>query len=299
MGEMTWGVPIVVDLFFTGIGGGSFCLGTIASKRRGEGWNVFSRMASFLTPLAILLGLSMLMIDLGYRARFWITLTKFNLNSPMSIGVWLLSVFLLISIFFAIYWVPAHVRKRIPWFGTLSIWNRLGYRDRLGVVGIPLALGVSAYTGVLLSVSTVPLWRSVILPLLSLLSALSTGFAAGAILGIVCLFKRDLEAIEEPLRFLRQSYRIILPIYLLTALSHVVLLAVAPSSRTEVIHFMRGWSALLWWFGFIGIGIVFPMAIVMSKRAIKISIAWFFFGSLLIGGFLFRLVLVLSGQGAF
>ena len=298
MNEMTWNIPVVIDLFFAGLGGGSFCLAAITSRKKGQGWDACSRMASFLAPLALLIGLSMLIIDLGYRSRFWVTLKVFNLNSPMSIGVWLMSAFVLVSIWFALYSVPAHIRQRIPWIGRLSIWSRLEYRNRMGVIGTLFSVGVMVYTGVLLSVSIIPMWRALSLPLLFFLSALSTGFAGGAILGMVSLSKRNLKAMKEPLRFLRQSYRIILPFYLLVALAFVLSLAISSVSRTEAIHFMTGWSGLIWWFGFVGIGIVFPLTIVMRKGEIKIPRAWFLFGSILVGGFLLRLVLVLSGQGA-
>ena len=142
---------VVVYLFLAGLGAGSFCLGAIASKKRGQGWEACSRMAFLLAPFAIAVGLLILIFDLGYKTRFWMTLTVLNIASPMSVGVWLLSAFFLISVLAAMFWLPASGRRRIPWIGTLSVWNRPKWKNRIGVIGIPFALGVSVYTGVLLS----------------------------------------------------------------------------------------------------------------------------------------------------
>jgi polysulfide reductase chain C len=297
MHEITWGFPVVLDLFFTGLGAGSFCLGAIASRKEGKGWNACTRMASFLAPLAVLVGLSMLVIDLGYKSRFWMTLTGFNVTSPMSVGAYLLSTFLVVSIAFAFYWLPASLRQRIPWIGKLSMWDRLDYRNRLGTIGILLALGVSVYTGVLLSASVNPLWRNLILPILFFLSALASGLAGGAMLGMASLTRTNPEAMAGPFHFLKQSYRAILSSYLLLVLIFVLTLATSPESRRAAFNLMIGWSGLVWWVGAIGLGIAFPLGIVFSKRALEVHRAWYLFGSLLVGGFLLRLVLVYSGQG--
>jgi formate-dependent nitrite reductase membrane component NrfD len=161
-----------------------------------------------------------------------------------------------------------------------------------------LALGVSVYTGVLLLVSIIPLWRNLSLPLLLFLSALSTGFAAGMILTMLSLRKRNPDAIEEPLRFIRHSYRTILPLHLLMVLVFVFSLALSSFSRTNAIHLITGWSGLIWWAGVIGLGIVVPLIFVMRGEGIKVRHYWFLFGCILIGGFLLRIVLVLAGQGA-
>ena len=297
MHEITWGFPVVLDLFFAGLGAGSFCLGAIVSRKEGQGWDACSRMASFLAPLAVLVGLSMLVIDLGYKSRFWMTLTGFNVNSPMSMGAYLLSAFFVVSIVFAFYWLPASFRQRIPWIGKLSMWDRLECRNRLGVIGILLALGVSVYTGVLLSASVIPLWRNLSLTLLFFLSALSSGFAGGAMLGMMSLARTNPEAMAGPFHFLKQSYRVILPSYLLVALVFVLSLAIAPESRRAAFDLMTRWSGLLWWLGVIGLGVVFPWVIVLGKGRMRVHRAWYLFTSLLVGGFLLRLVLVYSGQG--
>jgi formate-dependent nitrite reductase membrane component NrfD len=296
MREIAWGMPVVVYLFLAGLGAGGFCFGMVASKRSGPGWESCSRMAFLMSPLAIFAGLLMLIFDLRYKVRFWRTLTVLNFHSPMSVGVWLLSAFFLASLLSAIFWLPASVRNRIPWIGAWSGWNRPQWRKRFGLLGMPLALGVSVYTGVLLSATIVPLWRNLSLPLFFFISALSLGIEGGAILGMMSLKNREREAMEEPLRFLRGCYRVILPLYFFAAILFLVLLF---SSASEVFfHFIAGWSGLIWWIGVVGIGILLPMTMVMRKSKKPMHHAWIFSGCLLLGDFLLRFVLVMSGQGA-
>lgn len=295
MNEVTWGIPVAFYLFFAGLGSGSFCLGAIAAKRAGQGWKACSRMAFLISPLAILAGLLMLVLDLRYSTRFWRTLTVLNLESPMSVGVWLLSAFFLVSILSAFPRLPESLRGKSPGTGQRRKWQKWG--RKLEMAGIPLALGVSVYTGVLLSATIIPIWRNLSLPVLLCLSALSLGIESGAVLGMASLRKRNLEAMKEPLQFLRRSYRVILPLYLFAALLFVVFVVVSPASRRTAFHLMTGWSGLIWWIGVVGMGILLPLVFVMRKANEQISYAWIFSGCLLFGDFLLRLFLVLAGQG--
>lgn len=296
--EGTWGIPISIDLFFTGVGGGSFILSVIASRRNGEGWETCSRSAALLAPLATFVGLSMLILDLGYPSRFWMTLRMFNLYSPMSIGAWLLSLFVLVGIFFALYQLPG-VLTKIPWVGTMTMWREARWRDRIGVIGIVLAIGVCVYTGILLSVTVIPLWRNLSLIFLFLLSAITTGFAGGGMVTLCLSKKLHSDLMAEPFHFIRRSYRIVLTFYLLVVLGFSLWSVLVPGPSIESSILTRGWSGLIWWLGVIGIGLVVPFVLVLKARAIPIRKEWVLFICLLTGGFLLRLVLVLGGQVAF
>jgi polysulfide reductase chain C len=289
MSEIAWEIPVAIDLFFAGLGAGSFCLGAISARKKGPGWEVFSRMSSIVAPLAIVSGLAMLILDLRNKIRFWMTLRVLNVNSPMSIGVWLLSAFFLISLAFALCGLPVSTRRRIPLIGNLAAWNRPEYKNALGAAGIFLALGVSVYTGVLLLVSAVPLWRNLALPLLLFLSAISTGFAGGAIPAMIVLRKVDPDSMKEPLRFIKHSYRTILSFYFLVTLAFVY------SAYRMDAYLMVGWSGFAWWVGVVGFGIVVPLILVLRRKG-EIRHDWFLFGFVLIGGFLLRIILVLAGQ---
>jgi protein NrfD len=283
MDEITWGIPIAADLFLAGLGAGSLCFGVITSRKRGPGWESCSRMASVLAPLAVAAGLCLLIVDLRNRPRFWMTMTVFNWASPMSIGVWLLSAFVVVSTLFAFFAAP-NVRKLFPLIRDLSFWNQSGWKNRLGIIGMLLALGISVYTGVLLSVSSVPLWRNPSLPFLFVVSAISTGFAGGAMLGMLSA-NGNMAGLEEPLLFLQRSYRVLLPLYLLAALAF--LFSAFSGKITQ---------NLLGWFGTVAIGIFVPLMLVMKRTGMGLFRSWLLFGCVLIGGFLLRVVVILTGQ---
>jgi formate-dependent nitrite reductase membrane component NrfD len=220
-------------------------------------------------------------------------LTVLNIHSPMSIGVWLLSAFFLISLLSAAFCLPESLRERVPF----SLLSQPKWRKRIGLLGMPLALGISVYTGVLLSATVVPLWRNVSLPLFFFISALSLGTEGGAMLGLMSLRKGNLDVMKEPLQFLRRSYRIILPLYFFAAMLFFILLMFSVSRET-VAHFITGWSGMIWWIGVVGIGILLPMALVMKKGSESARHGWFLSSCLLMGDFLLRFVLIMAGQGA-
>jgi len=239
----------------------------------------------------------MLILDLRYKMRFWRTLTVLNIESPMSVGVWLLTAFFLAAALNAMFWLPASARRRIPLFGSWLVWSRPMWSRLLGYIGIPFALGISVYTGVLLSVTVIPLWRNLSLPLLFFISALSLGIEGGAVVSVMSSRRADTAAMREPLQFLKRCYRVMLPLYLFAALLFISSLTIASASRAEAFRFMAGWSGFIWWAGVIGAGILLPLILVMRKSNEPVRHAWFFSSCLLAGDFLLRLVLILAGQG--
>jgi formate-dependent nitrite reductase membrane component NrfD len=234
----------------------------------------------------------MLILDLMYKTRFWFTMRVFNVSSPMSLGVWLLSLFAAISLVHALFWLPETLRARLSVVGGWSGWRKTGYRYGLGLVGMVVAIVVSVYTGVLLSVSALPLWRNMALPGLFCFSAMATGFAGA---GVIALRAAPPEAMEQPILWLRSGYRIVLPVYLLFALLYL-LCSFLYVSRDDLAHLVTGGNGVIWWAGALGLGILLPLVLVLgrgSMNRVRLSVT---LSALLVGGFLLRLVLVAAGQ---
>jgi polysulfide reductase chain C len=296
MSEITWGMPIVLYLFFAGVAAGAFCFAALTGGRHGEGFTACSRAAALLVPPVLAFGLAMLIIDLGYKIRFWFTMTAFNMVSPMSLGVWLLTLFSIIATIYAVFWIPAAERERIPVIGRWPLWSRQKVRDVLGWAGIPVALLVAIYTGVLLSTTSIPLWRNSALPVLFCFSAMDTGFAGGVLLALLFSYGKRQEIIDGPFQWLEGSYRILLPAYILAVLAFFLLFFI-PVMRPEVlIPLITGRSGLVWWLGVIGIGVLLPLILGFRKAKISLSMVFIVLGAPLAGGFLLRLVLVFTGQ---
>jgi polysulfide reductase chain C len=294
--EITWAAPVALDIFFAGLAAGAFCFAVLMSKRRGEGFRVCSQASALLTPLSVIFGLCMLILDLRYKTRFWFTMTVFNSHSPMSQGVWLLTIFSNIAALYAIFWMPAVYRERIPVIGKWSLWSQNKVRDLLGYVGFPFAVLVSIYTGVLLSATSIPMWRNLALPALFCFSSMVTGFSGGLLLALLFSPGKRKEIMAGPVRWLWESYRILLPVYFLTVLVYVLLFFSQGMKWEVVVPLITGWDGLIWWLGVVGVGILLPLVFVFRKAKAGLSQVFVVLGSLLAGGFLLRLVLVFSGQ---
>jgi len=103
---------------------------------------------------------------------------NFNISSTMSVGVWLLSAFIVLGGLNALTWLAEE--KFAGNSGLLaSFKDKPGLRRITGLIGMPVALLTAGYTGVLLASTSSALWSSTpYLGLLFLVSATSTGIAA-------------------------------------------------------------------------------------------------------------------------
>lgn len=165
-----WGLPIALYLFLAGLGGGAYLTSTFmhhvypdAAKTR--------RLGHYIAFLTVLVGLALLMIDaqggLFHPWRF--ALLLHNFGSVMVWGVVFLAVFLIISFIVCVIDLTKH---QVP--------------EWLDVIGAIFGFCVTAYTGVLLGVvHAMPLWNNPVLPLLFIVSAISTGAASVMLAGLI------------------------------------------------------------------------------------------------------------------
>ncbi len=147
--EWTWFIALY--FFLAGLAGGSYVLATIM-RLRGSSQDEPVVRIGFLVPLPLVVICALfLTIDLGTPLRFWHMLVNttpgdvglnFKYWSPMSVGVWALSIFGLFTL--------------LSFLEARGILRRLS--NAVPIVGSLFALYVASYTGVLLSVSNQPVW---------------------------------------------------------------------------------------------------------------------------------------------
>jgi formate-dependent nitrite reductase membrane component NrfD len=151
--EWTW--LILAYFFLAGLSGGCYVLGTMLRFFGGKSDERAARVA-FITafPLIVICPV-LLTVDLGQPLRFWHMVIdsasggiSFKYWSPMSVGVWGLGMYS----FFAF----------VSFVESFSTFLRNLLRGVLGslvmLLGAVFGLFVCAYTGVLLSVSSQPVW---------------------------------------------------------------------------------------------------------------------------------------------
>lgn len=176
---------VVIYFFLGGASCGTF-LTSVASRLWGrERYQRIEKIGAVLTPILLGVGLLFLLLDLGRPERFYRLMINFNPTAVASWGVWLVNLLFLSSIVYA--WFSLRQKRQ----GS-KLW---------GLIGTPLAIAVSGYSGfILVQMKGYALWHSALLPLLFSVSALVSGIAL-VILGAI-LIRAEKEKIQNLGKFL-------------------------------------------------------------------------------------------------
>ncbi|MDF0533383.1 polysulfide reductase NrfD [Shewanella yunxiaonensis] len=191
--HLIWHWPIAFYLFFAGVSGGAMFFAVLLKNftLRGEPAykSGFVQAACIVAPVTVMAGLGILVTDLTKPLHFWKIMVFYNLTSVMSIGVIILCIYMVFMfLWIALVFRPVideWCRVRFPW--VLKLSALLG-RNEPTITGllVILALALGAYTGFLLSaLPGYPMLKNPVLPILFLLSALSSGAAASLLGGVL------------------------------------------------------------------------------------------------------------------
>ncbi|GAB7087106.1 NrfD/PsrC family molybdoenzyme membrane anchor subunit [Marinifilum fragile] len=176
-----WHWEIPTYLFLGGLAAGLMFFAALYTIRNKENeYKTAVRIAPMLAPIALVLGLIALFLDLHHKLYFWRLYTTIRLESPMSWGAWTLMVVTPISII----WTAMHIKDLFPkwnWkFDVIEELMEFFHKQKRTLAWIMLIssaiLGI--YTGILFSAFNArPLWNTSILGPLFLASGLSAGAA--------------------------------------------------------------------------------------------------------------------------
>ena len=171
----TWHWEIYWYFYFGGLAAGCYIIATIAALFGSREDRVVARTGYYLSLLALLPCPPLLIKDLGRPERFLHMLRIFKVKSPMSMGTWSVMGH---SLFCGMTAVIQAARD-----GMLGRWwgARLLAALPQGLIALPgtfFALFLGSYTGVLLAVTSIPLWsRTKLLGAIFITSAMSTSSA--------------------------------------------------------------------------------------------------------------------------
>lgn len=187
-----WHGEIAAYFYLGGISSGAFVLGALADLA-GERWHNLAQTAYAASFVTMVPCAPLLIHDLGKPSRFHHMMRIFKPSSPMNLGVWVL---LAHSGF-----VTLQAARVLGEWDALPVAGAVARHlpaKALGAVGLPAALALGGYSGVLLGTTSVPLWsRSPLLGGLFMSSAMASGSAAVALASL--LSHRDTEAEHAPL----------------------------------------------------------------------------------------------------
>ena len=177
---MTWSAPIWIYLWLAGMAGGAYFAAFLTDRLTGGNNKPLLRLATYLgIPLAVI-GVLLLVVDLGQPIRFWHLFTQFKFTSPMSMGTWILLAWVMIAVVMVILWWIGNRLNEESARGLQRITGCLGW------INLILAVLLITYTGVLLAVSSQSLWAgTILLPALFVASAISTGIAMLVLAGMI------------------------------------------------------------------------------------------------------------------
>jgi formate-dependent nitrite reductase membrane component NrfD len=293
-----WKGIIAIYLYLAGMGAGSFIIGVLlhwlgisSSPRIIPSIKIFGLPMDFAKvpilwgPILVAMGAPFLILDLGIKRRFMYAC----LNPKTS---WVARGFLILSTFILLGLIL--LAKSVLPFEWLHKDSSLWLIPE--AMALLFAFGTAIYTGVLLKATrSVPLWNTYLLPLLFLVSALSTGSMAIILSTLgTGFFSHDtgaLRALASAEQVLVVIEGIVLYLYLFRTYRST------DQGKDSVRLLVSGEKRPVFWGGIVLMGFIFPIVLE--------NVASFFHGNvpllfvaglvLLCGGFFLRLGVLSAG----
>jgi len=292
--ELTWALMIVIYLFTAGLSAGSMITSNLAFLYGGKDFERVSRWGAYISPFPISLGLGVLLLDLGSPFNAYRLFMTLQVRSPMSYGSWAILLFTVLSVIYLYLWLPekyqiiGHIKSSEKWKKRLAIFLPF------------LSVGVASYTGLLLNAAVSPLWKAPLLPVLFLVSALSTGLALVILIATLSPWQR---ARHKELHILTKADA---GLIIVECLIIIIMIAMGRlSSASEAMAFgslLYGHYAWIFWFLIVGLGLLIPFSLELMELKDKIPVKWalsFTISSsflVLFGGFFVRYIITYAGQ---
>ena len=171
-----WGWEIAWYFFCEGISAGAYLLATMAELFGRGRYRPMVRVARYLSFAFIVPAPPLLIADLGRPERFHHMLRVFKPMSPMNLGAWALSAYSLPVTLIA---AQQAAEDGLPFTGLIPGAVRNLHTKTIAVAGLPAAMTMISYPGVLLSMTSTPVWtRSRWLGALISCSSMSMAVAA-------------------------------------------------------------------------------------------------------------------------
>lgn len=266
--SLVWDWPIAIYLFLVGISAGLVTLAVLLRRYHPEvatSDSSLMRVTLVVGPLAVMLGLTILIFHLTRPWTFWKLMFHYSLTSVMSMGVMLFQIYMVVLF----VWLAKVFEQEL-----LSVQHRMlprltllrpilarltPFLNSIERTLLLLAVLLGAYTGFLLSaLKSYPLLNNPILPVLFLFSGISSG-AAVALLAMAWRQRGNPHSVEAHFIHRVETPVVWLEIFLLVAF--FVGMALGDEGKTRALQAALGGGFWTWWFwlGVVGIGLVTPL----------------------------------------
>ena len=293
-----WDWKVALDLFLGGAGVGAFLLAVFLDERFNGAYRRICKTAAVLAPILITIGLVLVMLKMGRPFRLFLAYTNFNPAAPLWWGGIFQPLLVLGAIAYAVTWRAGESRDSA--------------RKWLGRALAPVAVIVGAYHGLLLSLMVShPLWNTGPTVVAALLGFASTGIAVVMLAHLVQMKmggrladKEHVAAFLDDMRVVRNILVGVLVLQLGTFFFWWLSLRFGSLQDQQALTAANEtYGPMFWWLG-IGLGLIVPLGLggfavlrgESSHRRFQITVIGVTSALILIGGFFFRLAVVLAGQ---
>ncbi|MBS4431052.1 cytochrome c nitrite reductase subunit NrfD [Pectobacterium punjabense] len=307
---LVWDWPIAVYLLLVGISAGMVTLSMLLRRyvpSEYHGSNRVIKATAIVAPLAVILGLVILIFHLTQPLTFWYLMIFYNPTSIMSLGVMLFQVYFVVMLLWLI------TLYHDGWLTQLeAVWHRpalaaLARKVAATIVNkaalienllLVLAILLGCYTGFLLSaLKSFPLLNNPVLPVLFLVSGTTSGIA---VMLLASAWGRQTSGDSRSLHFIHRVETPVVYAELFLLLAFFVGLLLGGGQKVVAAQTaLSGFWGSVFWIGVIGIGIVIPSII----NRVRKSSAYSGKGQVitlavmsLFGVFLLRLFVLYAGQ---
>lgn len=307
---LVWDWPIAVYLLLVGISAGMVSLSILLKQyvpQEYDGRNFLIKSTAIVAPLAVMVGLVILIFHLTRPQTFWFLMFFYNPHSIMSLGVMLFQVYFV----FILLWIVQLYRQplvalvetrlgrpaltRLARSVTRLIDARAGLIEKILLL---LAILLGCYTGFLLSaLKSFPMLNNPVLPVLFLASGTTSGIAVALLAGAM---SKNFAANGATLHFIHRLENPVVyaEVFLLFAFFVGLLLGGGQKSVAALAALSGFWGGVFW-IGIVGVGILLPLIVGYARGRArapgKFGMACAAAFSLL-GVFLLRMFVLYAGQ---
>lgn len=243
--QSKWGWLIAAYLFLAGLGGGAYVTGVVAGFA-GEEWAGVSKIGVCLAFPCVLVGCMFLLADLGSLKNFWRAAMRPN-TSWIARGTLIISIFMILAFIHVVFGI----------WPSNKLADSAGASNFVSILGVVFAFGTMIYTGILLGAARpIAFWSTAMLPLLFLVSALSTG-----IMAVVLLASFAGTTYAVPIHSLARFDMMLIILEMFVLLFYLQGTHRVPESRASAQLVLTGAVAPLFWFGVALLGLVVPLVL--------------------------------------
>jgi len=192
-----WGLWVALYFHFVGIAGGVFAIGTIGYIFNLTGFRENFRVVIVVSVAAVITGLFAIWLDLGQPFRFARILYAPNFGSMMAFNAWMYSLFIATAAL--IFYLTMNKEKQT------DLHDRKRWLLPLMALAFLFSIAFPSQSGAFFGVvDAKPFWSSPLLPILFLVSAITSG---GAVLLLVYTFLHyeEFDLTHQPFKILRYT----------------------------------------------------------------------------------------------